>query len=745
MNNDAPREWLAACPRSLAPLLAQELRDLGATETREHASAVVFTATRAVMYRACLWSRVASRILLPVGEVAAGDADQLHAGIVAMPWEKLLGEGSFAVDFHGSNRELRNTRFGAQRVKDGILDRCRNAGSRLPVVDPQNPGIRISVRLRGRVADVALDMVGESLHRRGYRTGAGEAPLKENLAAAVLLRAGWPALIKEGGALIDPMCGSGTLLIEGALMALDHAPALHREHFGFMNWGGHDETQWRAVLADAKGRAERGLAGELPEIRGYDADPRVLNRARENIATAGLSKIVRVTVKPLEELRKPTHRPLPVGLVITNPPYGERLGDRKRLPALYSALGECLQREFEGWSAAVLAGDRELGKALGLRSHRQYEMLNGPLPVLLVLLQLTDNRFVAPAGDPWGAASTPDSSAPDSGSGQVALSGAQEADLSEGAAMFANRLRKNLRRLKPWLKKTQQQAYRLYDADMPEYNLAVDRYGDWLHVAEYRAPASVDADVAARRLHEAMTALAQVTDIPSGQIVLKARERQRGRQQYERRGRDAEELRIREGEATLLVNLHDYLDTGLFLDHRPLRRRIAEEAGGRRFLNLFCYTGSMTVQAAIGGATDSVSVDLSNTYLRWLERNLRANKIDTRRHRVERSDVLAWLRGNQEPFDLIVVDPPSFSNSTRVPGSFDVQRDHRGLIDLAMASLAPGGTLYFSNNRRKFRLAPEVSERYDCANVTEQTLDPDFIRRPAPHGCWRLRHRDKPQ
>ncbi len=344
MSGDTPREWLAACPRSLAPLLAQELRDLGAVDTREQSSAVSFVATRAGMYRACLWSRLASRILMPLGEVPAGDADQLHAGIVKLPWESLLGAGSFAVDFHGSNRELRNTRFGAQRVKDGILDRYRSAGGTVPVVDLEQPAIRISVRLRGRVADVALDMVGESLHRRGYRTGAGEAPLKENLAAALLLRAGWPALAAEGGALIDHMCGSGTLLIEGALMALDQAPALHRDRFGFMGWGDHDDAQWQAIRADARGRAERGLAGEAPEIRGYDSDPRVLNRAKENIAAAGLSKIVRVTVKRLDELRKPTHRPLPTGLVIANPPYGERLGDRKRLPALYSELGGWLER-----------------------------------------------------------------------------------------------------------------------------------------------------------------------------------------------------------------------------------------------------------------------------------------------------------------------------------------------------------------------------------------------------------------
>ncbi len=749
MNADSPREWLATCPRALASVLRAELEALGAEDCKEQAAAVSFRGTRAVMYRACLWSRVASRVLLPLGQGAADSADELYRTVQEFPWPQLLRQGaSFAIDFHGTNRALRNTRFGAQRSKDAVMDRFRASGLTPPPVRPENPDIRIQLRLRGARLDLALDMAGESLHRRGYRRGTGDAPLKENLAAAMLLRAGWPALAERGGALLDPMCGSATLLIEGAMMAADMAPALGRERFGFQAWGDHDDAQWAAIVADARGRRERGHSSVLPEIRGYDANPRVIRRAQENIAAAGLEKAVRVSVKSLAEVTRPTHRPLPLGLVISNPPYGERLGDREALPMLYRHLGELLHREFQGWEAAILTGDKALGKALGLRSHRQHDAYNGALPVTLVLLSLgPDNRLrdLPPPmdgdarNDPWAGASASDSPAPESIDAMNSHPG-----LSPGAEMFANRLRKNQRRLASWLKRSGVTCYRLYDADMPEYAVAVDRYEDWLHVAEYRPPASVSADAAAQRLAEVRAALPSATGVPRERIVFKRRERQRGQQQYQRRGQGAAQLLVHEDSAQLLVNLHDYLDTGLFLDHRPLRRRIAAEASGRRFLNLFCYTGSATIHAALAGARETVSVDLSNAYLRWLAQNIAQNGLAESRHHMVREDVLKWLRSGTDTFDIILLDPPSFSNSKKVVGSFDVQRDHGGLIDLAMARLAPEGVLYFSNNRRKFQLNAQVSERYRCEDITAKTLDPDFKRAPPPHRCWRLQHHSDP-
>jgi 23S rRNA (guanine2445-N2)-methyltransferase / 23S rRNA (guanine2069-N7)-methyltransferase len=715
-------DWFATCPKGLENLLAHELEILGATATRETVAGVYFGGPLAVGYRVCLWSRLANRVLRPLASVEAADADQLYRQLQALDWGSLFTAAeSFAVDFSGQNRAIRNTQFGAQRSKDAIVDWFSSHGGRRPTVERRHPDVRINVRLSRERAAVSVDYSGGSLHQRGYRSGTGVAPLKENLAAAILLRADWPGMAARGGALVDPMCGSGTLLLEGALMAADIAPALGRRRFGFERLRDHNPNQWQAILADAKGRAERGRSATLPEIRGYDADPRVIRRAQENIAAAGLEKVVRVSCKPLNELVKPTHRPLPDGLLVCNPPYGERLGDKRELAGLYSQLGEVMAREFPGWQAAVFTSELSLGKAIGLRSHKRYALYNGAIETHLLLFDLADNS--------WRP--LPSKAAP----------AAPDAPLSEGATMFANRVRKNRKRLSSWLKRDQVQCYRLYDADMPEYAVAVDIYGEYAHVAEYQAPRGVDEAAAERRLGEVRAALPEALDMPAQNIVYKQRRRQRGSAQYEKQASVGEFLSVNEGPARLLVNLRDYLDTGLFLDHRPLRRRIAAESRGRDFLNLFCYTGTATVHAALGGARSTTSVDMSRTYLDWLRRNLRHNDLSEKSHRVLQADCLVWLQDCQEQFDLVLLDPPSFSNSKRMAQSFDVQRDHPALVSAAMAVLRPSGVLYFSNNRRGFRLDPALAERFDCEDITAATLDPDFQRNPRIHCCWRLGHK----
>lgn len=727
----APRSthaWFATCPRGVEALLAQELSSLGAGDVRETVAGVHFAGPWAVAYRACLWSRLANRVLWPVADVAAPDGERLHAALLETNWGELFDEHcTIAVDFSGESWAIRNTQYGAQRTKDAVVDWFSRTCGRRPSVDRRNPDVRINVRYAKGRARVAIDLSGGSLHQRGYRLGTGDAPLKENLAAALLLRADWPGIAARGGALIDPMCGSGTLLLEGAMMAADIAPGLERARFGFERLRAHDARQWQALLSDARGRAERGRNAQLPEIRGYDADPRVIRRAQENIARLAMSDIVRVSVKPLAELKKPTHKPLPLGLVICNPPYGERLGERRELAALYRQLGEVLLSEFGGWQAAVFTADRELGKATGLRSHKRYSLYNGALATSLFLFDLTDNRLR-------------DAPAPDAAAGgSMAAPGAGE--LSEGARMFANRLRKNRKRLAGWVKREHIDCYRLYDADMPEYAVAVDVYAGRVHVAEYKAPAGVAEDAAARRLQEIRSAVPEVLDVAPGDIVFKERQRQRGKAQYEKRGRSGRFFPVREGSAQLLVNLHDYLDTGLFLDHRPLRLRIAAEARGKDFLNLFCYTGAATVHAALGGAKSTTSVDLSNTYLDWLRRNLELNRLGGAAHKVERANCLDWLRGCRARFDLVMLDPPSFSNSSAMAQSFDVQRDHVPLVRDAMALLRENGRLYFSNNRRGFKLAPEIREEFDCEDISAATIDVDFQRNRRIHCCWRLQRR----
>jgi len=713
--------WFATCPKGIEGQLAEELAGLGAVDCRQTVAGCFFNGPLAVAYRACLWSRLANRILAPIARVKVASADDLYQQLVAIEWSQwLTTKASFSIDFHGENREIRHTRFGAQRSKDAIMDWFKNHGGVRPRVNPGHSDIRLNLQLRKTRLDVALDLSGGSLHRRGYRHSAGKAPLKENLAAALLLRAGWPEVAAAGGALIDPMCGSATLLLEAAMMAADVAPALNRDRFGFEHWPGHQPQQWQAILSDAKTRAQTGMAKELPEIRGYDDNAAVVRRAQENIAEAGFSRQVRVSVKPLAELKKPTHRPMENGLLISNPPYGQRLGDKDSLKFLYAELGRLASAEFAGWQAAFVTPDLELGKAIGLRSHKQYRFFNGTLSVTLLLFELDDNEYRPPASG--NAASQTDT-------------GHQQ--LSAGAEMFANRLRKNRRRLAKWLTQTGVGCYRLYDADMPEYAVAVDVYQDRVHVAEYQPPKDVDEASATKRLQEVLSVVGMELK-PVGDIALKQRRRQRGKSQYQKSDRRGELISVTEGQAKLLVNLYDYLDTGLFLDHRPLRRIVAERARGKRFLNLFCYTGAATVQAALGGAKNTTSVDMSNTYLDWLRKNLAHNGLGESRHSVVRADCLTWLTEHDQNYDLIMLDPPSFSNSSRMEGTLDIQRDHVQLIVLTMARLNPGGELYFSTNRRGFGLDEQIMQRFQCVDISTQTLDPDFARNPGIHRCWKI-------
>jgi 23S rRNA (guanine2445-N2)-methyltransferase / 23S rRNA (guanine2069-N7)-methyltransferase len=272
---------------------------------------------------------------------------------------------------------------------------------------------------------------------------------------------------------------------------------------------------------------------------------------------------------------------------------------------------------------------------------------------------------------------------------------------------------------------------------MPEYAFAIDLYQDWVHVQEYAAPKSIDPQKAQTRLFDALGAIPIALGVDPKKVVLKRRERQAGTRQYERQGEQGAFMEVSEAGVRLLVNLTDYLDTGLFLDHRRLRTRLQREASGKRFLNLFCYTGAATVHAAKGGARTTTSVDLSRTYLDWARRNLALNGL-SERHQMVQSDVMAWLEEARDEYDLIFIDPPTFSNSKRMEGIFDVQRDHVRLLDLAMARLAKQGVLYFSNNFRRFRLDESVAARYEVEEITLQTIDQDFARNERIHRAWRI-------
>lgn len=727
-------ELILTCPKGLEGLLQDEAKALGVAQLREKPSALTGFASLETAYRLCLWSRLANRVLLVLARAPVANADELYDAVQAVDWrDHLAADGTLAVEFSGRGAGIDNSHFGALKVKDAIVDQLRTASGQRPGIDKQQPDVRIHAHIERGQLCLSLDLSGFSLHQRGYRLQQGAAPLKENVAAAALLRANWPARAAAGEALSDPMCGVGTFLVEAGMMAADIAPNLKRQQWGFSRWLGHVPALWNKLHQEAQARAERGLAQEPVWIRGYEADPRLIQPARNNIERAGLSAWVKVYQGELA-----TFVPSPdkgqTGLVICNPPYGERLGDEASLLYLYQHLGQRLREHCQGWSAAVFTGAPELCKRMGLRSHKQYAFWNGALPCKLLLFKVDAEQFVTER-------SAPQDSTARLISGQLVerppAVRVEPARLSEGAQMFANRLQKNAKQLAKWAKTQGVECYRLYDADMPEYAVAIDLYRDWVHVQEYAAPRSVDPQKAQARLLDVLSAIPPALGVDARQVVLKRRERQSGKNQYQRQAAQGQFMTVREGQVELLVNLHDYLDTGLFLDHRPLRLRLAQEARGKRFLNLFCYTATATVHAAAGGAWQTVSVDLSKTYLDWARRNLALNGF-SEKNRLEQADVMQWLEADRGQYDLIFIDPPTFSNSKRMDEVFDVQADHGHLIDLAMVRLAPGGVLYFSNNFRKFELEPTLTVRYQVEEISSQTLDPDFARNPKIHRAWRI-------
>jgi 23S rRNA (guanine2445-N2)-methyltransferase / 23S rRNA (guanine2069-N7)-methyltransferase len=712
------RTFFASCPKGLEYLLVDELKALGADAAREALAGVHFEGPIEFGYRACLWSRLASRILMPIAEFACGDEAALYAAVQAVDWAAhLRADGTLAVDATASHSKLSHTRFIEQRTKDAVVDQLRQASGQRPSVDTERPDLRLNVHLKRDRATLSIDLSGEALHRRGWRIEQGAAPIKENLACAVLIRAGWPQLIDSDAALFDPLCGSGTLLIEAARMAADVAPGLERDYFGFLGWLGFDAALWDGLLREAIERAAAGRAKLAPRFFGSDADPRMIEAARANASSAGVSSAVRFEVRALERIEA---APAATGLVVSNPPYDARLAAD---PALYRALGALLRGPCRDWRAGFIVADEAPGQAIGLRAEKRYALYNGAIACSLL-------RFAPVAEAPQRAPAEP-------------------RELSAGAEMVANRLRKNLKKLGPWLKREGITCYRAYDADLPEYSAAIDVYtaddsapvedrGLWLHVQEYQAPREIPLETTRKRLSELVQAAMAVFELPRARVALKTRAPQTRTARYQKQDARGHWLPVREDGLRLEVKLFDYLDTGLFLDHRPARRLLRAQAAGKRVLNLFCYTGVASVHAAAGGASATTSVDLSATYLEWAARNLAGNGFSGAAHRLVQADVMAWLEQNRERFELIFCDPPTFSNSARA-ADFDIQREHARLIRLCMARLAPGGQLLFSNNFRRFRMDPEIENEFTVEELGAASIPPDFARDPRIHRAFWIR------
>ncbi len=696
----------ASTARGLEELLKSELEALGAHACKVVQGGVHFQGDDRLLYQSLLWSRLASRILLPLNEFRVHSDLDLYLGVQAIDWTNIFGvDKTFAVHFSGVNEEIRNSQYGALKVKDAIVDSFTCKMDQRPTVAKQQPDIRVNVFLQRDMASVALDLSGEGLHQRGYRDLTGQAPLKESLAAAIVQRSGW----QPGTPMLDPMCGSGTLLIEAAMIASDRAPGLHRQHWGFTAWNGHNADLWREVITEAQVRARRGLQETTSRFFGSDIDRRVIEMARGNARRAGVAELITFNVNDVAKLTNPLPEG-PTGTVICNPPYGERLESEPALIALHNMLGRIMKSAFGGWQLSLFSASPELLSCLQLRAERQFKAKNGPLDCVQKNYQLAENP---------------------QGTGGVQV-----------AEDFANRLRKNLKKLDKWAKQQGIECYRLYDADLPDYNVAVDRYGSKVVVQEYAPPKTIDAQKARQRLFDVINATLAVLELPSNQLILKTRERQKGKNQYEKLAQKGEFLLVEEFNAKLWVNLTDYLDTGLFLDHRIARRMLGEMSKGKDFLNLFAYTGTASVHAGLGGARSTTTVDMSRTYLEWAEKNLRVNGLTGKQHRLIHADCLSWLQNADEQFDVIFIDPPTFSNSKRMENTFDVQRDHLVLMQDLKRLLRRNGTIMFSNNKRGFQMdmAGLSALGLEAKEITAQTQSQDFARNRQIHNCWLVTH-----
>ena len=750
---DEPPRLTARTLGGLEWVLAKELEAIGAADLRVGRRTVEFSAPpgreRETLYRSVLESRTAIRVLEPLGRFRVDSPTALHAALQGIDWtEQLKVSDTLRVDAAIHDTFLTHSLYAAQVVKDAVVDQLRTPSGKRPGVSLRGATLRLALHLVGDVATVYRDAAGRSLHQRGWRMGEVEAPLSEVLAAGILAIAGWwrPGAAgpeaSSGELVLDPMCGSGTFVVEAATIAAGMAPGLwraRRRGHGLFRFRDCDRPLVDRLVAELESRVVTVAGGFFAS----DLDPAAVAAAKACAEAAGVAGTITIDQKHFEDVAPPTGP----GLVVTNPPYGERL-PLPRAAALLRRLGDWLVARCGGWRAAILAADTPALKQLGLRPAGRVPLMNGPIPCRLIELEIRQRdqgqeRTASSLDEREEPVEPPGGSSPDLTPRQPARPGKPGRTTADQIGDFRRRLAKRFKHLSKWARRQGIEAFRVYDRDIPEIPLALDWYAGWLHAAEYDRPherTEIEHEVWLDRMLEAAAA---ELGVPPGRSFLKARRRQRGHAQYEKVGEQRAVLDVREADLTFEVNLSDYLDTGLFLDHRVTRALVRAEAEGKRMLNLFAYTGSFSVYAAAGGARETTSVDLSNTYLDWTRTNLARNRFtDAGRHRTVRDEARAFLlhraRRGESPFDLVVVDPPTFSRSARSETPWDIERDHAELLGLVADNLAPAGVVYFSTNFRRFHLAVEsLAARYTIREITAQTLPEDF-RDSRPHRAWRL-------
>lgn len=746
-------DFIITCADGLELPLQTELDSFGIKSDIKSTGRLAVTGTLHDLYTICLWSRVASRVLMLIKRKninAEYDvAEQLYGLAKSVDWTAQFGlEQTFAIRLSVDKRVAVSQQFAMLRVKDAIADTFNEVYESRPNVDSKNPDFAIFATVNDKQAELYLDLSGTSLHRRGYRVAMTDAPLKENLAAALLYSTGWHKKNAAGdapfyNALIDPMCGSGTFIIEALLMHCDYAVGIDKAatQFGFYEWQHHDEALWQSMIDDAQTRHQNALAiaieqpDTLPLFLGFDADSGAILATEKNLIAAGLGDLMHLldietrALDKLGDVLRPMAKDgrLSNPLVITNPPYGERLGDEDTIRPLYQAIGLILQDSFVDSNVTpmlgILAANVEQVDILPILEPKTLRCHNGAITVYFRYGKLIAGQ-----------------------SGHLVSQFEKREIAVEDGQDFINRLQKNLTRLKKQAKKDNVSNIRAYDADLPDFKVAIDLYGDYVHVQEYAPPKTIPPETAKKRFNLALMGIREVLGINREQIFIKTRARQSGSDQYSKQGNTEKRGKFyiaREDGAYFYVNFTDYLDTGLFIDHRNMRARIKANSRSKSVLNLFAYTCTASVHAALAGAKKVTSVDLSQNYLDWGKQNFALNglNINGNQYQFVAADIFEWIKDNTEQFDIIFIDPPTFSNSKKFQGTFDVQRDHAALINRAMNRLTSDGVLYFSNNFTRFELDEQLTERYNIIDVTHQTIGFDFNVKKPIHQSFEIRHR----
>ncbi len=745
-------QLIATCAFGLEAVVRRELAALGYEAHVARPGRLRFEGDFSAIARTNLWLRSADRVLIELAAFAAADFDALFETTRELPGEEWIAADA-AIPVRGRSHRSQLTSVPAvqRTVKKAIVERLLG---RLPVLSlPETgPAAAVEISLVDNVATVDLDTTGQGLHRRGYRTLAAAAQLRETLAAAMVQLSFW----KPERPLVDPFCGTGTIVIEAAMLGRRLAPGRNRS-FAAEFWNAKPQASaWAAARAEA---AELALPSLPQRIIGCDANAESLKLARYHAERAGVAADVHFQQHMFSELSSSRQ----YGCVITNPPYGMRMGSDEEIEALYRSMPDVLRR-LKTWSHFILSARPDLERLVGQQADRRRKLYNGRIPCTLY-------QFFGPRpprqdddhGEQRVSRHRPDAvMAEEQGRQEIESARGSEtmpANMKDGcveksrpafgglreeaarqATEFGNRLSKLARHLRRWPTKRGITCYRIYDRDIPEVPLAVDRYEDALHIAEYERPHVRTPAEHADWLDLMVKTAAEVLETAKENVFVKHRQRQRGAAQYDRVA-DQQVLRVvHEGGLKFQVNLSDYVDTGLFLDHRITRSMVRELASGARVLNLFCYTGAFTVYAASGGAAETVSVDLSANYLEWVEENLRLNGFSVgEQHQLVRADSRDFVESlsRERLFDIAVVDPPTFSNSKRLEDDWEVQRDHGPLLASVLKILQPGGIMFFSTNSRRFKLDEAALSGATVREITKQTIPEDF-RNKRIHRCWRI-------